>query len=118
MTDGNAAQALSNTTGLALYATQIADWNRTNGHIAPESLAIWSTGYPLSPGTAKPTCLAPLIPVLERKYRAYCGTWFGRIHTPVAAMNYVDTVEIEGVPWVQGGGAEDGGGPEGFGQGL
>ncbi|KAJ6572837.1 hypothetical protein DFH09DRAFT_1362366 [Mycena vulgaris] len=135
MTDGNATQALSNPTGLALYATQIADWNRANGHIAPESLAIWSTGYPLSPGTAKPcsgecwkcgvcsypphkTCPAPLIPVLERKYRAYCGTWFGRLHTPVTTMNYVDTVEIEGVPWVQGGGAENGGGPEGFGQGL
>ncbi|KAJ6518433.1 hypothetical protein DFH09DRAFT_1428013 [Mycena vulgaris] len=38
MTDGNATQALSNPTGLALYATQIADWNRANGHIAPESV--------------------------------------------------------------------------------
>ncbi|KAJ6561376.1 hypothetical protein DFH09DRAFT_1479597 [Mycena vulgaris] len=135
MTDGNATQALSNPTGLTLYATQIADWNRANGHIAPESLAIWLTGYPLSPGTAKPcsgecwkcgvcsypphkTCSAPLIPVLERKYRVYCGTWFGRLHTPVATMNYVDTVEIEGVPWVQGGSAENGGSQEGFGQGL
>ncbi|KAJ7504394.1 hypothetical protein B0H11DRAFT_515818 [Mycena galericulata] len=132
MQDGNRLQPADTPEGRATYVTQIAEWTTRNGHIPPESLAISSTGYPLTPGTSVPcsgecwrcgmrtwpphrTCTAPLVPPLERRYRATCGSWFGRIHEATGAVNYVEVVEVEGVPWC--GGAEEGGangGEEGF----
>ncbi|KAJ6625757.1 hypothetical protein B0H10DRAFT_1942277 [Mycena sp. CBHHK59/15] len=53
MLDTNATQALSNPAGHTQYGAQIAEWNKANGHIAPEAISIWSTGYPLSPGSAR-----------------------------------------------------------------
>ncbi|KAJ7458894.1 hypothetical protein FB451DRAFT_1563775 [Mycena latifolia] len=127
MTDHNARQPPDTPEGRTRYAAQVADWTSKNGHIPADSVAIWSTGYPISPGTALPcsgecwrcgvctypvhrVCPAPLIPVLERKYRATCGTWFGRLHAGAAqggaGVNYVETVEVEGVPWQEAGGGE------------
>ncbi|KAJ7062436.1 hypothetical protein B0H15DRAFT_958802 [Mycena belliarum] len=107
--------------GLVRYNSQMTEWASKNGHIAPDAVSIWTTGYPLKPGTAVPccgecwrcgtytsgvphrVCPKPLVPVLERKFRAYCGTWLGRVNVSPAAVHVVEVVEeVEGVPWYQG----------------
>jgi hypothetical protein len=138
MLDANARQPPDTPDGHAQYAAQIVSWNALNGHIPQESLSIWSTGYPITPGTSIPCsgecwkcgaytspvhqsgpCPRPLVPVLERRYRATCGQWFGRLNMPAPALNYVDVVEVEGVPWyaTAGGDVNGGGVGAGFGNG-
>ncbi|KAJ7493547.1 hypothetical protein FB451DRAFT_1387713 [Mycena latifolia] len=119
MIDGNARQPKDDAEGCVRYTTQVADWARRNGHIPADAVSIWSTGYPISPGTAFPcsgecwrcgvvtqpvhrACPKPLVPVLEHKYRVTCGTWFGCLHFPNPAVNYVEVTEVEGVPWYGG----------------
>ena len=116
MNDTNRQLQANMAEGRTRYAKQIVTWNQRNGHIPQDTLAIWTTGYPLSPGTALPcsgecwkcgmvttplhrACTAPLVPVLERRYRATCGQWFGRIHN--VAVNRVEVEEMEGVPWYE-----------------
>jgi hypothetical protein len=136
MNETNAQQPPDTPEGHTRYLAQIAAWNALNGHIAQDALSIWSTGYPISPGTAIPCsgecwkcgaytspvhqsgpCPKALVPVLERRYRATCGQWFGRLHMPAPAMNYVDVVEVEGVPWYAAAGSGDGAG-DGAGAGF
>ncbi|KAK6988504.1 hypothetical protein R3P38DRAFT_2804549 [Favolaschia claudopus] len=129
MMESNLKQPPDTNDGRAVYAGQIAAWQAANGNIPAESLAIWSTGYPISPGTALPcsgecwkcgeytspihqNCRRALVPVLERKYRATCGSWFGRLHNTAPAVNFVEVVEVEGVAWYEDGG--DGGGGQDF----
>ncbi|KAF8183096.1 hypothetical protein K438DRAFT_1975346 [Mycena galopus ATCC 62051] len=52
MDDANRQHQPNTTKGQARYATQIVGWNQRNGNIPQDSLAIWTTGYPLTPGTA------------------------------------------------------------------
>ncbi|KAJ7698938.1 hypothetical protein B0H17DRAFT_1129487 [Mycena rosella] len=127
MADGDERQPPDTPEGRNHYATQITDWTSRNGQIPTESVAIYSTGYPIRPGTAPPCsgecwrcgvytwplhkqCPTPPVPVLERKYHATCGTWFGRIHGPPAVVNVVEVAEVEGVPWYGGEQAQEGGG--------
>ncbi|KAJ7238580.1 hypothetical protein B0H12DRAFT_91089 [Mycena haematopus] len=118
MTNGNSQQPPNTPEGKARHAEQIAAWLTRNGHLPVDTVSLWSTGYPISPGTALPCsgecwtcgmvvpspsahrpCTVTTLPVLERKYRALCGTWFGRIHMPPAVNRVEEVEEVEGVPW-------------------
>ncbi|KAJ7690740.1 hypothetical protein B0H17DRAFT_1134249 [Mycena rosella] len=95
------------------YATQITNWTSCNSQIPTESVAIYLTDTQSDPGQprhAAESAGAPPVPVLKRKYRATCGTWFGCIHGPPVVVNVVEIAEVEGMPWYGGEQAQEGGG--------
>jgi hypothetical protein len=121
-----ARRAPNTAEGRTTYAAQVAEWTARNGHIPSERIAVETTGYPLSPGTAPPcsgecwkcgicttplhrdVCPTPQLPDLGKRFRAVCRTWFGRMNAPIQ-MNLVEEM---GVPWYgDEGGVQD---EEGF----
>ncbi|KAJ7707334.1 hypothetical protein B0H17DRAFT_1125152 [Mycena rosella] len=123
MQKGNTRQPKDNINGCACYAMQVVEWVSVNGHIPMDAMSIWLTRYPITPGTAilcsgecwkcsiatqplHKICPKPLVPVFKRKYRTTCRTWLGQLHYLAQAVNYVEVVEVEGVPWYRGGGGD------------
>ncbi|KAJ6459057.1 hypothetical protein C8R45DRAFT_1109758 [Mycena sanguinolenta] len=119
MTTGNSQQPPNTPEGRARHAEQVAAWHARNGQHPPDTVSLWSTGFPISPGTALPCsgecwtcgmvvpspsahrpCTVTSLPVLERKYRALCGNWFGKLNPP-PVVNRVEVEEVEGTPWYE-----------------
>jgi hypothetical protein len=107
--DRTVARRASNTAeGRATYATQITEWTARNGHIPVERLAVETTGTaPPCSGECwkcgictiplhRDVCPAPQLPDLEKRFRAVCGTWLGRMNAAPVQVNFV---EEAGVPW-------------------